>query len=298
MKILLLALALAGSSELVDEIEEERADRDRELQSRQYASPLTAVGQVMVEPGASAFLSQCQDGLRFTDGSICSPLVEITFDAGRFLARPFRKVKGLWGPGTPFQRELSITPGKSDIRGRLLLTEPEVAEGFALYFSLQGSMGRVMLHDTNSEELLVFEGLRYFEVEPTYHFTVKIKPAEQPETIEMATTQGLVKTFRRAGTVSFEVPEGQRRLSVFVPADSPQLHFIPFRDATNGTETYKMGRYLYLQEGPEPATYILDFNRAFNPYCAYSAQYNCPYPPKENHLDVPIPAGEKLLHPN
>ena len=59
-----------------------------------------------------------------------------------------------------------------------------------------------------------------------------------------------------------------------------------------------MGRYLYLREGPEPATYILDFNRAFNPYCAYSQYYNCPYPPDENRLDVRIPAGEKLFEKN
>ena len=111
----------------------------------------------------------------------------------------------------------------------------------------------------------------------------------------MATTQGLQKKFRRLGKVSFETPQGKRQLSVFSPVDSPQQLFIPFRDTTNGNESYAMGRYLYLRQGPTPATYILDFNRAFNPYCAYSSQYNCPYPPTENHLDIPIPAGEKLF---
>jgi hypothetical protein len=292
MKILILALILAFSPELREEIEDERAARDEEFQSPQFASPLTAVGQTMIEPGDWTTLTLCDDGIRFT-GKGCQPLVEIEFANGRFLARPYRQTKGVWGPGTPFTRELSITPGKSDIRGRLLITEPEGARDYALYFSLQGSLGRIMLHNTRSENLLFFEGLDYYDVNPDYHYGVKIEPAANQETIELATTQGLQKMFKRLGTVAFVVPEGERRLTVFAPADSPQQYFIPFRDETNGMETYPMGRYLYLREGPEPATYILDFNRAFNPYCAYSEFYNCPYPPDENHLDVPIPAGEK-----
>jgi hypothetical protein len=295
MKVLLLALLLAANPELREEIEEERAARDAELQSPQFASPLTAAGQVMIEPGNWTLLSLCQDSVRFASGSGCRNLVELEFTAGRFLARPFRRTKGIWGPGTPFTRELSITPGESDIRGRLLLTEPEAANGYALYFSLQSGNGRVMLHDTRSENLFLFEGLQYFDVDPNYHYVVKIQSAERQEIIELATTQGLPKKYRRMGTVAFDVPDGERKLTVFAPTDSPQQYFVPFRDKTNGEDTYPMGRYLYLEEGSELSTYILDFNRAFNPYCAYSEYYNCPYPPEENYLDVPIPAGEKLF---
>jgi hypothetical protein len=296
MKILLLTFLLATSSDLRDEIEEERAAHNEELQSPQFASPLTAASQVMIEPGNWTTLTLCQDGVRFGSASGCQPLVEIEFTTNnRFLARPYRRTKGMWGPGTPFTRELSITPGKSDIRGRLLITEPEAAEGYALYFSLQGGNGRVMLHNSRSDNLLLFEGLQYFDVDPDFHTVVKIQSAESQETLELATTQGLQKKYKRIGTVAFEVPEGERKLAVFSPADSPQQYFVPFRDKTNGEDTYPMGRYLYLREGPDPATYILDFNRAFNPYCAYSEYYNCPYPPDENHLDVPIPAGEKLF---
>ncbi len=299
MKILLTALVLLAGSQftLVEEVEEERYERDRELRSSQYASPLTAIGQTLVEPDGSTVLSRCPDGIRFTtdEESTCRPSVEIRFERGRFLAKPVNRTKGTWGPGTPFLRELSITPGQSDIRGRLLLTEPEPLQGLALYFSLQGSMGRVMLHDTRSETLATFEGLSYYPVNPDFHFVVKIVPDPEQETIEMATTQGLVKKFKRLGKVAFNVPEGRARLTVFAPADSPQLRFVPFRDPTNGQETYPVGRYLYLMEGSELSTFLLDFNRAFNPYCAYSEHYNCPYPPDENHLKVPIPAGEKLF---
>lgn len=299
MRCLLAILVFFAGSQftLVEEIEEERYERDQELRSSQYASPLTAIAQTLVEPDASTQLSRCPDGIRFItdEESTCRPSVEIRFERGRFLAEPVNRTKGTWGPGTPFLRTLSITPGQSDIRGRLLLTAPESIQGLALYFSRQGNMGRVMLHDTRSETLAAFEGLSHYPVNPDYHFVVKIEPDPEQETIEMATTQGLVKKFKRLGKVAFNVPEGSARLTVFSPAGSPQLRFVPFRDTTNGKETYPVGRYLYLMEGPQLSTFLLDFNRAFNPYCAYSEYYNCPYPPDENHLKVPIPAGEKLF---
>lgn len=295
MRALIFALMLITQPDLHFEIEDEREARNNELRSPDYASPLTAVDQVMIEEGGYALIHLCADKVQFKVSAGCSPIAEIQFDAGKFLALPMRRTKGVWGPGTPFTRELSITPGKSDIRGRLLLTEPEPASGYTLFFSLQGGMGRVMLHNTRAETLTLFEGLNYFDIDLQYHYVVKIEKAAQQETIEMATTQGLQKKFRRLGTVPFETPEGQRQLSVFSPVDSPQQLFVPFRDTTNGEESYAIGRYLYLKQGPDPATYIIDFNRAFNPYCAYSSQYNCPYPPKENHLDIPIPAGEKIF---
>lgn len=294
MRALFFALLLTSGQDRSFEIEEERAARDEQFRSPEYASPLTAVDQIMVESGSPAYLVHCEAEIHLSAGtSGCVSLVEMQFEAGQFLATPLRRTEGTWGPGTPFTRELRVTPGFSDIRGRLLITRPEAAEGYALYFSLQGSLGRVMLHNTRAERLVSFEGLRYYDVDPIYRFVVRIHTADEQELIPMATTQGLQKKFRRLGTVAFEVPEGGRRLTVFSPVDSPHDLFVPFRDTTNGKETYPMGRYLYLRDGPEPATYVLDFNLAFNPYCAYSPHYNCPYPPRENHLDIPIPAGEK-----
>ena len=68
--------------------------------------------------------------------------------------------------------------------------------------------------------------------------------------------------------------------------------FVPFTDATNGESTYPSGRYLDLHI-PQGETVLLDFNRAYNPYCAYNARYSCPIPPAENHLEIPIKAGVK-----
>ncbi|MFQ5789471.1 MAG: DUF1684 domain-containing protein, partial [Acidobacteriota bacterium] len=292
MKVLFFALALLLSRELQEQIEADREARDRELRSPQFASPLTAMDRAMIELGHGVFLSECSGKVRFTEDD-CQPLLEIRFEGRRFLAKPLGETRGLWGPATAFRRELSIVPGHSDIRGRLLLTDPEQAQGLALFFSLQGGLGRVMLHDTRSPTLTAFSGLDYYPVDPRYRFVVPLQENAEREVVEIATTRGSTKELKRLGTVTFDLPEGRCQLTVFVPLDSPRDYFVPFRDSTNGEETYLMGRYLYLTEGPEPGTFVLDFNRAFNPYCAYSPLYDCPYPPPENHLDARIPAGEK-----
>jgi uncharacterized protein len=108
-------------------------------------------------------------------------------------------------------------------------------------------------------------------------------------------------SFRRIGAVTLGLPAGERRLSVFWLAGYAGGLFIPFRDATNGTETYGAGRYLVdgaksadLGANPETGALILDFNFAFQPSCAFDPRWACPLAPPENRLDVPIRAGERL----
>ena len=84
-------------------------------------------------------------------------------------------------------------------------------------------------------------------------------------------------------------------LSAFVEAGSQDMSrlFVPFRDLTSGTETYQAGRYLDLDRTPT-GLYNVDFNRAYHPYCYYNSTFDCPYPPAENRLPIPIRAGERL----
>jgi uncharacterized protein len=85
------------------------------------------------------------------------------------------------------------------------------------------------------------------------------------------------------------------RLTAFVDVDSPQVNrlFVPFADQTSGTETYPAGRYMEL-DPTATGIYVVDFNIAYNPYCYYSPEFDCPYPPKENRLDTAIRAGERV----
>ena len=91
------------------------------------------------------------------------------------------------------------------------------------------------------------------------------------------------------------VPDPALKLTAFVEVGAPDLNhlFVPFSDLTSGTETYPAGRYIDLSRNPT-GVYELDFNRAYHPYCYYNASYECPYPPAENRLPLPVHAGERL----
>ena len=138
-----------------------------------------------------------------------------------------------------------------------------------------------------------FPGLRYFPEEPALRLTVPLERAEAPEEVEMQTSTGDVATYNTLGRVNFEV-DGQPVTLTIYESEEGDL-FLPFRDATSGHETYGAGRYL------EPHRHdndhlLLDFNLAYNPYCAYSPEWSCPVPPRENWLVAPIRAGELVYH--
>jgi uncharacterized protein len=140
-----------------------------------------------------------------------------------------------------------------------------------------------------------FAGLAYFEYQPELSFTLSLKPAKDFEHVMMETSAGVRKSFVRAGWLEFAVAGTTVNLTAYSnPESEDQALFIPFRDATSGTQTYPSGRYLD-SELASDGTVLLDFNLAYNPYCAYSDGWSCPIPPLENWLDVPILAGEKVF---
>ena len=110
----------------------------------------------------------------------------------------------------------------------------------------------------------------------------------------VVTSKGTEQAYMKHGTFTFQLQGMTLRLAVYKSAEDPFARslFIPFSDETSGAETYNAGRYLDLEEqGGDD--YQLDFNLAYNPYCAYNDQYTCPIPPRENKLPVKILAGEK-----
>jgi uncharacterized protein (DUF1684 family) len=141
-----------------------------------------------------------------------------------------------------------------------------------------------------------FHGLDYFPLNPDLRFRVQLHRYPAPEHIRIATNTSEIRIGLRYGYFEFRVAGQVCRLQVYRLDDSdnpgkPYL-FIPFRDATSGKETYAAGRFLDLPENTTGA-YDLDFNRAYNPSCAYGDEFSCPIPPEENRLSIPIRAGEK-----
>jgi uncharacterized protein len=143
-----------------------------------------------------------------------------------------------------------------------------------------------------------FRGVNYYPVDLKYRVVAKLIPDAHAGIFRVQTTTGDYKEYERIGRLEFQIDDQTYSLTAFMPPSDEPMHgnriFVPFRDKTSGKETYGAGRYLDLNKraGDE---YILDFNRAYNPFCAYSPYYSCPLPPGENYLPVEIPAGEKLF---
>ena len=141
-----------------------------------------------------------------------------------------------------------------------------------------------------------FAGLEYFDPAPSLRFEAKLQRYSNPEAVMVATSKGSRQLFIRAGYFDLVIEGEPLGIHAYQSAerDDPNL-FIPFRDATSGKESYGAARYLDLPVEHNDQ-YAVDFNYAYNPYCAYSEDYVCPLPPQENWLQVPIRAGEKKYH--
>ena len=141
-----------------------------------------------------------------------------------------------------------------------------------------------------------FKPLPYFPIAPDYRVPAALKVIPGDEVIEMSTSTGQRRKMRRIGTLEFTILGQQGTLTAFVDASASDMRrlFVPFGDLTNGTETYPGGRYLDLDR-TGTGIYDLDFNRAYNPFCLFNPAYDCPVPPRENRLKLPVRAGEKMV---
>jgi uncharacterized protein (DUF1684 family) len=149
----------------------------------------------------------------------------------------------------------------------------------------------------DEEQRQEFAGLNYYDYNEALVLEVNVQllPEDEP-IITMQTSTGDTQEYRRWGIFTFEVDGVEASLTIYSDPLGQEF-FMPFKDATNGQETYGAGRYMddhrpgFRRIGS--AGFEVDFNYAYNPYCAYNLNYSCPLPPRENWLKVPIRAGEK-----
>ena len=144
------------------------------------------------------------------------------------------------------------------------------------------------------EKRSVLLPLRYYDVDPDYSVPAALKLADTRPVFEMPTSTGTLRRMQLVGTLEFTLQGQAHSLGAFVPDGTRQITelFVPFADMTTGPETYSAGRYLDLHP-TATGFYTIDFNLAYNPYCAYNATYECPFPPASNRLKVAIRAGER-----
>jgi hypothetical protein len=137
--------------------------------------------------------------------------------------------------------------------------------------------------------------LAYYPIDEIYAVPATLEPSDDRSRIEVPTSIGKIRQLERIGTLKFSLKGQRLQLTAFRDLESRDMNrlFVPFADQTSGAETYQAGRYMELDPTPT-GIYVVDFNVAYNPYCYYSPEYDCPFPPKENRLAVPILAGEKM----
>jgi len=137
-----------------------------------------------------------------------------------------------------------------------------------------------------------FRGLNYFPEETALHFGVSVDRMDDTVDVHIPISTGGHQRYQRYGKFHFTVEGQEAELTIFV---SPHGYFLPFIDSLAGTETYPAGRYLE-PEDLGSGRFLIDFNLAYNPYCAYNDFWSCPLTPQENRLSVPVRAGEKIFH--
>jgi uncharacterized protein (DUF1684 family) len=147
------------------------------------------------------------------------------------------------------------------------------------------------------DQRAVFQHLSYFPIDESYRVpaSLQVSPADAGKIVKMPTSTGEVRDMVRVGVLEFMLKGKSLELSAFREAGEAETArlFVPFTDLTTGTETYAGGRYLDLDR-TATGIYDLDFNKAYHPYCFYNPSYDCPYPPPQNRLPVPIRAGERM----
>ncbi len=186
--------------------------------------------------------------------------------------------------GKPKQRAVL----ESDAEG-----EPTVVElgSIQLYLIDRGGRLGVRVKDSQSPALLAFDSIESYPVDSRWRIEARFVPYDPPRPIAVPSVLGTTSEEASPGAVEFRVAARDHRLDVLPGGDGE--YFIVFGDATNGPETYGGGRFLYAAAADEAGRVVLDFNKAYNPPCAFTPYATCPLPPRQNRLELAVRAGEK-----
>jgi len=170
-----------------------------------------------------------------------------------------------------------------------------VAAGVSLFMIRRGEKVGLRMLDPDSPQRRGFAGLKYFPVTAAYHVQAAFTPYDKPKQVPVPNVLGQLVSMESPGYVEFKIKGQAYRLEpVYETSRREDLFFI-FKDLTSKTDTYEGGRFLHTPL-PQNGVVDLDFNRAYNPPCAFTEFATCPLPTKENQLDVRIPAGERRFH--
>ncbi len=281
-----MAIAIAGGSRLVGadryqaEIAEWRKNHDRDLRSEK--GPLWLIARHTVAEGRTEIGSDASNRIKLPDrapkrvGAIERRGDKVVFEPAAGIAMKLN--------GKPMSGPAALRTGvASDPRDRLEFGDFEIAVS-----AIDGNC-QLAVRDRQSLLLKTFRGVLWFPVNAGYRVEAAFTPYPQPKELKIPDTSGRIRTRQVPGYVTFRLNGETMRLE---PIASGKELFFMFKDRTSGRETYGAGRYLD-SEMPKNGKVVLDFNKAYNPYCALNPYSSCPIPPKQNTLITRVEAGEK-----
>jgi uncharacterized protein (DUF1684 family) len=179
-----------------------------------------------------------------------------------------------------------------------LAEEPTVLQLGSVRFHVikRGDRFGVRVRDSAAPALAAFDGLPHFPIDPGWRVTARLEPADPDATIEIMDITGSLSRDTTPGSVAFERDGATWRIAALPGDEEDGSLWLVFGDATNGTDTYGGGRFLYTEPVAEDGTVVVDFNLAYNPPCVFSPYATCPLPPPQNRLALRIEAGERDWH--
>ena len=255
-----------------------RAERDERLRSA--TGWLTLVGLFWLTPGENHVGAHPSNQVILHGHQIPPRVGSMWLEDGRVRFVPHEGV------------DLPETELQDDLEGK-----PTVLEFGTLRFHTirRGERIGVRVRDTAAPALREFSGVDSYPVDTSWRVRARLEPAPPDTTIEIADVTGGVNSDTTPGSVAFERDGVTWRLAALEGEEDGSLWLI-FGDATNGTETYGAGRFLYTEPPADDGSVIVDFNLAYNPPCVFSPYATCPLPPPQNRLALRIAAGELDWH--
>jgi uncharacterized protein len=274
----------AKSEAVIKEIEKDRADAGEWLRSNPR-SYFAAIDRIDFGEKPALTIGRADDNdVRLSNAEIEPHHLRITVDGDQF------RIDSIDSNATFKIKDKDL---------REVTTDPAAIQVGRFHLRLSHQrFPAIIVFDPQSPRMKDYKGLAYFPVDLSYRYELPLTRNPKPEKIIIMSTRGHRRSAERVGWFDVLVGNTPCRLEatrLLEPGSGESEVSVFFRDATSGKETYQLGRYVDAKK-LENGNYLLDFNLAYNPACAFSEYYNCPIPPKENNLTVAIRAGEMDSH--
>lgn len=266
----------------IETIETYRTNRLERLKSP--TGWLNLAGLLWLKEGENMLGSDSTNSIVFPEKAK-SHLGKIVLDAGEIIYYPKE------GIGVTINDEiLENKKLKTDADGK-----PDMIKhgDFGWYVIKRRDKFGIRLRDYNSPLLNKLDSIPAYEIDTDWKIQAKFKKTEEPRKVKVPTVIGVDEEYNVTGLLEFKL---NGKIHTLIPFDSKNEFFIIFADETSQSETYPAGRFLYTDSPDDNGNVIIDFNKAYNPPCAFTTYATCPLPPRENILQVAIRAGEKNVH--